>query len=136
MYKIIVFTHGRLGEELIATSRLIMGEREDLESHALVPGCDLDELKETLLGSIRLANDAGRPALVLTDLMYGTPFNTMLALEGQADFRHITGTNLAILTEAVNLRDDHSLKEVMAELCSTGREGIMDADELIRRAKA
>ncbi len=132
MFKVIVFTHGRLGEELINTSSLIMGEQEDIESYSLMPGCDLDEMKQTLLCAIRQANAKGQEVLVLTDLMYATPFNIMISLKGQCEFRHLTGTNLALLTEALNARSDKGLDD-MCEICQTAQEGIMDADELIRR---
>ena len=132
MFKVMLFTHGRLGEEMVNTSKLIMGEREDLEAYALTPGCNLDELRETLRRAICKTNENGQDVLVLTDLMYGTPFNIMLSLQDKCRFRHITGANLAMLTEVLNLRDGKSPAEASDEICKTAREGIVDTDDLIR----
>ena len=100
MYKIIVFTHGSLAESLVRTSRLILGNQPDIETYCVEPGCNLEEMRNGVEQSIRRSNDAGQEVLVLTDLMYGTPFNTMIQLEEECSFTHITGTNLPLLIEA------------------------------------
>ena len=68
------------------------------------PGCNLEEMRNGVEQSIRRSNDSGQEVLVLTDLMYGTPFNTMIQLEEECSFTHITGTNLPLLIEAINRR--------------------------------
>lgn len=136
MYKIIIFTHGLLCQELVNTAEMIMGEQEELEAFSLAAGCDLDEIKERLLASIHAAYDQGLEVLVLTDLLFGTPFNISLSLQQTCRIQHITGTNLTMLIEALNRRGIEPLTEVIADILQTGREAIGNADDLIKQANA
>ena len=123
MYKIIVFTHGSLAESLVRTSRLILGNQPDIETYCVEPGCNLEEMRNGVEQSIRRSNDSGQEVLVLTDLMYGTPFNTMIQLEEECSFTHITGTNLPLL-------DGNSRS--FAGLVDTAKEGIVDSHVLLQ----
>lgn len=135
MYKIIVFTHGTLAHGLVETSRLIMGNQPDIETYCVEPGCNLEELKASVLRSIRYSNSADQEVLVLTDLMYGTPFNIMIQLEESCVFTHITGTNLPLLIDAVNQRLLYGSGKGFGGLVDTAREGIADSHILLQMSR-
>ena len=132
MYKIIVFTHGSLAESLVRTSRLILGSQPDIETYCVEPGCNLEEMKNGVEQSIRRSNDSGQEVLGLTDLMYGTPFNTMIQLEEECSFTHITGTNLPLLIEAINRRLMDGSRGSFGGLADIAREGIVDSHVLLQ----
>ena len=69
---------------------------------------------------------------MLTDLMYGTPFNTMIQLEEKCSFTHITGTNLPLLIEAINRRLLDGNSRSFAGLVETAKEGIVDSHVLLQ----
>ena len=69
---------------------------------------------------------------MLTDLMYGTPFNTMIQLEEKCSFTHITGTNLPLLIEAINRRLLDGNSRSFTGLVETAKEGIVDSHVLLQ----
>ena len=131
MFKIILFTHGGLAAGMLDTSRLIMGEQEELESYSVEEGCNTEELKERVKSSIKESCERGEEVLVLTDLMFGTPFNITVQLQDECHFSHITGANLPILLEALNRRADSDLKSAMEGLVDTARECMKDCSMLL-----
>lgn len=135
MYKIIVFTHGSLADSLVKTSGLILGSQPDIETYCVEPGCNLEEMRESVGSSIRRSNSSGQVVLVLTDLMYGTPFNTMIQLEEDCRFTHITGANLPLLIEAINQRMLDGNSENFDGLVETAKGGIVDSHVLLQMSE-
>ena len=136
MYKIIIFTHGSLSSGLLNTSALILGEQPEIEFFSVELGCDLLALKERVCKSLEEAQKKHKEILVLTDLMYGTPFNTMVELQKNYNFYHITGVNLPMLLEAINSRNEGSLAEVTASILNAAKEGIVDVEKLVEKMEA
>lgn len=130
MYKIIVFTHGTLSKGLLHTSSLIMGKQPDIEFFSVELGCDLVDLKEQVIDSLKKAEDEKKEVLVLTDLMYGTPFNTMVELQKNHQFHHITGVNLPMLLEAINCRDEGTLNDITDTIIEVAKSSIFDCRKL------
>lgn len=64
--------------------------------------------------------------------MYGTPFNTMIQLEEECSFTHITGTNLPLLIEAINRRLLNGDSSDFRGLVETAKEGIVDSHVLLQ----
>ncbi|GAA6493653.1 MAG TPA: PTS mannose transporter subunit IIAB [Candidatus Bariatricus faecipullorum] len=131
MYKIIIFTHDVLSKGLLQTSRIIMGEQPDMETWSVEPGCNLDDLKEQVGSSLESSEKAGQEVLVLSDLMYGTPFNILVELQEKYQFCHITGVNLPMLLEAVNQRGEEPLEQVTENIIKAGKESIFDCKKLL-----
>lgn len=50
----------------------------------------MDGLRYRIKESILQSESRGQEVLVLTDLMNGTPFNTMMQLQGECGFSHFT----------------------------------------------
>ena len=131
MYKIIIFTHGTLSSGLLNTSSLILGEQPEIEIFSVELGCDLLELKERVSKSLKEAEKEKKEVLVLTDLMYGTPFNTLVELQKNYKFYHITGVNLPMLLEAINSRNEGTLAEVAENILNVAKTGIIDVQKLL-----
>ena len=130
MYKIIIFTHGTLSKGLLNTSSLIVGEQPEIEAFSVELGCDLQDLKEQVSKSLKKAEEEGKEVLVLTDLMYGTPFNTMVELQKDYKFYHITGVNLPMLLEAINSRNEGTLAEMVENIIQVAKTGVVDVQKL------
>lgn len=136
MFKIILFTHGGLAAGMLDTSRLIMGEQEAVESYSVEEGCNIEELKEIVKSSIKSSAKNNEEVLVLTDLMFGTPFNITVQLQDECSFSHITGVNLPLLLEALNRRTDSDLKTAMDGLLDTARQCMRDCSLLLEHSQA
>jgi mannose/fructose/sorbose-specific phosphotransferase system IIA component len=115
MFTIIIVTHGRLASALIETSRMIMGEQQDLYAVELEEGQSPEDLRD------RVEALLGEKTLILTDLFGASPFNVSIKLLDRAEV--VTGANLPMLLELLANRDlEVSDAAVLAE--SSGREGV------------
>ena len=124
MFKIILFMHGNLASEFIRASSLVFGEQKDMEAYGLELGCDVDGLRERIRTSIVDSADRGQEVLVLTDLMNGTPFNSMMQLEEECSFRHFTGVNFPLLLS-------QDLASAIVGLDEVARRSIYDCDAFL-----
>ena len=87
-------------EDLWIQHRMIAGEQEDLEAFGLEPEESVDTLREKIRESIEQTSE-GEEVLILTDLFYGSPFNTVISLMSEYDLYHVTGINLPLMMEVV-----------------------------------
>ena len=96
--KLILMSHGRMAEETLASTQMIVGELADrdcvndrrrwLERHASKTGGNLKRRRQC-------------PTLVLADLKGGTPCNVaMMAMGTYPQLRVVAGLNLAMAIEA------------------------------------
>lgn len=131
MFKIILFMHGNLAAELIRASAMVFGEQDGLEAYGLELGCDVDQIREDIKMSLLNAAGSGQDVLVLTDLMNGTPFNTMMQLERDCSFSHFTGINFPLLLEVLNRRMSQPLAEAIRDLETAAKDSICNCDKFL-----
>lgn len=87
--KVIVVSHGSYARGLVDTVQMIAGKQEDLEAFGLEPEESVDTLKEKIRQSIEQASQE-EEILILTDIFYGSPFNTVISLMPEYDLYHVT----------------------------------------------
>lgn len=100
LMKVIVVSHGSYARGLVDTAQMIAGEQEDLEAFGLEPEESVDTLREKIRESIEQTSE-GEEVLILTDLLYGSPFNTVISLMSEYDLYHVTGINLPLMMEVL-----------------------------------
>jgi len=127
--RIILATHGRFGEELLASAELILGPISNAAAVSLMAGEDPADFGTKLREAFATAE--GR-AIILTDLFGGTPSNVAAALAGRDGHLVISGVNLPLLVEVEALRhqlldDTASVESVLA----AGKDGIRNISSLI-----
>lgn len=98
---VLIATHGQLCQELIATAEMILGSQTHLEALPLLPGADPADYKEAMSAFIR--KHTGN-AVILVDLVGGTPYNTAIKLSREFEVIAIAGVNLPMLIQALELR--------------------------------
>jgi PTS system mannose-specific IIA component len=131
MIEVIVMTHGRLAEELIETARSILGEKPGVHAIGLALEDSLEELQARLLEIIDHAPGADTAYLILADIFGGTPSNVALGVAQSKPLQVITGVNLAMVLEALNLRDHTADAVRLAELVTRkSRDSILHANAL------
>ena len=94
--KVIVVSHGSYARGLVDTVQMIAGKQEDLEAFGLESEESVDTLKEKIRQSIEQASQE-EEILILTDIFYGSPFNTVMSLMPEYDLYHVTGINLPLM---------------------------------------
>jgi len=131
MVGLVVATHGRLGEELLATAATVCGPLDQAAAVSLSAGEPADEARARLAGAIR-ATDSGDGVLVLTDLFGGTPANLALTFL-DAHVEVVTGVNLPMLLKLSTLRAAGTALEAAADsLAGYGQKNISLASRLLR----
>jgi PTS system mannose-specific IIA component len=78
MVGIVIVTHLKLGEELLAVGELIVGKLEQFQAVSINPKDGVEEIKEKISEAIRKV-DRGKGILILTDMFGGTPSNISLS---------------------------------------------------------
>lgn len=123
--KIVLATHGNLGEGLLDSYEMISGKSEIIQIVKLTKSGigDFKERLYTLLDELTQSEKV----LVLCDLKGGTPYNEsfMYSLEKPGKIEVVTGVNLPMLIEIGFLADSEKNAEKLAEIAMTvGKDSI------------
>ena len=129
LMKVIVVSHGSYARGLVDTAQ------EGLEAFGLEPEESVDTLREKIRESIEQTSE-GEEVLILTDLFYGSPFNTVISLMSEYDLYHVTGINLPLMMEVVMGRyAGKSAQEVCKDLLKAAPETVKDVRELYKEVE-
>jgi mannose/fructose-specific phosphotransferase system component IIA len=122
----IVVTHGQLGEELLRTVSLIVGEVHDCYA---LSGSDLgDEKVIRSIHEILDANDVSR-AVVFVDYFGGScGASCVRATRGLEGARVISGVNLPMLLDFVTKQGTMGLDDIVDHLIQRGQESVKVID--------
>lgn len=135
MIGVVIVTHSQLGEALIGAAEFIIGSRPDsIESVSI----DLSENAEKLRSKI----DRGIKAvmgpegvIILTDMFGGTPSNLSYSFLEEGRIEVLSGVNLPILIQAVNMRKKKALDQLAADLEAFGKKSISLASGILKGNK-
>jgi PTS system mannose-specific IIA component len=137
---VIIVTHGRLGEELHKTAKLIVGElegsgeRERCRTVAVEMNLNPDALRD-LVGQAIKSQDNGQGVLVLTDMFGGTPSNISLSFLEEGRVEVLTGVSLPMLLRVFQMREKPAmtLSELAADVAEYSRKATVIAGQLLGR---
>jgi PTS system mannose-specific IIA component len=118
----IVVTHGQLGEELLKTVSLIVGELHDCYS---LSGSDLGD--EQVIKAIHKILDASNTerAVIFVDYFGGSCGHSCVkATRGLKGVKVISGVNLPILLDFVTKQSMMGFDEIVDHLIQRGRESV------------
>lgn len=134
MIGIIIATHGGLAEGMIDGMELLCGKQEKVVPFGLRIEDDLDVFSEEIIRKAHELDD-GDGVLLLVDFIGGSPANiTGRLLAGEQNMEGIAGVNFPMLLEAVNSRDEGTLKEVTKQCKAVGTMGIADIKERMEQS--
>lgn len=130
MVGILIVTHGRLAQELVETTRIIVGKNvENIVPITVDWNDDMSDIQKTISSAISKV-DQGNGVLILTDMFGGTPSNISLSFLSEK-VEIITGVNLPMLIKIVNVGDRYSLKELGQMIHEQGKKSIYLASEIL-----
>ena len=135
MIGIVIVTHSQLGEALIGTAEFIIGSRPgSIESISI----DLSENAEKLRSKIdrgikKVMGQEG--VIILTDMFGGTPSNLSYSFLEEGHIEVLSGVNLPILIQAVNMRKKKALDQLAADLETFGKKSISLASGILKGNK-
>lgn len=136
MVGLVVATHGRLAEEMVATAEQIVGKLPLVATCSIEPGTAPEELRAKLKRAVAEV-DEGEGVLVLADLFGGTPCKESLMMCQRGNIEVLAGVNLPMLLKASSVRmEPLPLAEMGALLAAHAQRNITCASALLRGAQS
>ncbi len=130
MIGLVLVTHGRLAEELIAALEHVVGPQSNVTAICIGPDDDMEVRRSEILeGAIKA--DVGDGAILLTDMFGGTPSNLAISIMDKAKVEVIAGVNLPMLIKLASVRDKEPLSEAIVSAQEAGRKYINIASQLL-----
>ncbi|HEY1719667.1 MAG TPA: PTS sugar transporter subunit IIA [Magnetospirillaceae bacterium] len=130
MIGLVLVTHGRLAEEMVAALEHVVGPQPAVASVCIQPDDDMEKRRLDILHSAEKVDD-GSGVVVLTDMFGGTPSNLAISIMDKANVEVIAGVNLPMLIKLVSVRGRESLTEAVASAQEAGRKYINVASRLL-----
>lgn len=139
MVGLVVASHGRLADELVATAEQIVGKLPAVATCNIEPGTSVEDLRVKMKQAVA-AVDQGEGVIVMADLFGGTPCKESLMLCSErcqsGKLEVLAGVNLPMLLKANSLRSEEMpLSEMASQLASYGQRNITCASALLREAQ-
>jgi len=124
MIGVLVVTHGRLSEELLAAAGVIAGDLEGFRSLALDWSEGIEGARRKIADAVD-EMDQGDGVLILTDMYGDTPSNAALSLKDGRSVEIVSGVNLPMVVRlACSSAGGRSLAETARWLEIKGRRSI------------
>ena len=131
MIGIVIATHRRLADELLATAREIMGEIPQASSVCFQSSDPVDTQHGRLEAAIAKA-DSGDGVIVLTDMFGGTPSNVALSLMASGKVEVLSGASLPMLLKLSTAREG-KLADIARDVKLHAQRNITLASELLSK---
>ncbi len=135
MLGFLVIGHNHFGSGILGAAEMIVGKQKNIECIDFLPDFDTAALDNAINQTLDKL-DYGEGIVVFTDLTGGSPFNrSMVAYteKPECNIHVISGTNLPILIEALNLRESINDPEALVkQIMETGRDNIVYGNEILK----
>lgn len=128
--KIVIVSHGSFSKGLLDSVQMIIGEQEGVVAYGLFPHETTDDLTARLEAEIN--SDKEEEYLFLSDLFFGSPFNSVVKLMQKYDVYHVTGVSMPLVLEAVLARNSGATAaEVCDKILDIARDSVKDIKKLL-----
>lgn len=124
MVGVLILTHGRMAEELLAAARKISGELPNFGALALDWSDDLESAQGKVSAALEQLNQ-GAGVLILTDIFGGTPSNLALKFFEPDEIEVVSGVNLPMVVRLGCLRGQMPIGEMSEWISAKGRDSIL-----------
>ena len=134
MIGLVLVTHGRLADELVAALEHVVGPQPSVGAVCIGPEDDMEQRRNDILSSVARCDD-GNGVVVLTDMFGGTPSNLAISIMDKAKVEVIAGVNLPMLIKLASLRETETLASAVRGAQEAGRKYINVASQLLADAR-
>ncbi len=135
MIGLVLVTHGRLAEELIAALEHVVGPQSNVIAVCIGPDDDMEQRRAEILDSAA-KSDEGDGVVLLTDMFGGTPSNLAISILERANVEVLAGVNLPMLVKLASVRGTTDLDDAVAKAAEAGCKYINIASELLAKGKS
>ncbi|TCS61653.1 PTS sugar transporter subunit IIA [Varunaivibrio sulfuroxidans] len=130
MIGIVLVTHGRLADELLAALEHVVGPQENVATVCIGPDDDMEERRAQILESVARV-DQGQGVALLTDMFGGTPSNLAISIIDKSNVEVLAGVNLPTLIKLASVRGEEPLGQAVLSAQEAGRKYINIASQLL-----
>ncbi len=130
MIGLVLVTHGRLADELVAALEHVVGPQPSVAAVCIGPDDDMEQRRNDILESVARCDD-GNGVVVLTDMFGGTPSNLAISIMDRARVEVIAGVNLPMLIKLASVRHSEALADAVVSAQEAGRKYINVASKLL-----
>jgi PTS system mannose-specific IIA component len=133
MIGMVLVTHGRVGEELLAALEHVVGPQQQAMAISIGPEDDMEKRRADIIAAVSTV-DRGKGAVLLTDMFGGTPSNLAISVMEKARVEVLAGVNLPMLIKLASVRVSAPLTEAVVEAQEAGRKYISLASAMLKQA--
>ncbi len=134
MIGLVLVTHGRLAEALIAATEHVVDTQKNVRAVCIGPDDDMEQRRNEIVQAVDEV-DEGQGVIVLTDMFGGTPSNLAISILDKAKVEVIAGVNLPMLIKLASVRETEDLATAVASAQEAGRKYINVASALLAGQK-
>lgn len=133
MVGIVLVTHGKLADELIAAVNFVLSSKPSVKISGvcLDPDSEFETFKQDIKNAIKKVKSKDG-ILIVTDMFGGTPSNISLTFLEEKKVEVISGVNLPMLLKLSTLPAKTTLDEAVKTAESAGRDNIIIASKLLQ----
>lgn len=132
MIGLILIAHGRLGQALLDSARMIVGPQERACAVTLDRERSPEEASAEVSAALADVGRDGDGVLIMTDMFGGTPSNVSSAFLDGGGVELLTGVNLPMVLKFFGSRQGAQLTELCLLLRGYGQQGILRALDLLQ----
>ena len=121
MIGIVLVTHGRLAQEIIAAMEHMVGPQPQIRAVCIGPEDDVERRQREIAAAAHSV-DTGSGTVLVTDMYGGTPCNLALTLLQRDKIEVLAGANLPSLIKLVDIRGKLPLEQAVKEAIDAGRK--------------
>ena len=121
MIGIVLVTHGRLAQEIIAAMEHMVGPQPQLRAVCIGPEDDVERRQREIAAAAHSV-DTGSGTVLVTDMYGGTPCNLALTLLQRDKIEVLAGANLPSLIKLIDIRGKLPLEQAVKEAVDAGRK--------------
>jgi PTS system mannose-specific IIA component len=127
---LVLVTHGDLASAFLAALQHIVGPQQGIAAICIGPDDDVEARRADILAALQKV-DAGKGAVVMTDMFGGTPSNLALSALGRDGVEVIAGVNLPMLVKFASVRAGGDLAAAVQAVQDAGRKYINVASSFL-----
>lgn len=132
MIGLVVATHARLAEELVAAAGMIIGPSDRVRSVCIEPGSSVESLRQQMSEAIAQVDADGDGVVIMTDMFGGTPSNISLAFLAPDRVEVVAGVNLPMVLKFFNSQERLGVAELAALLKAYGQQSVTLASDFLK----
>lgn len=130
MIGIVLVTHGRLAQEMLAVTQHVVGPQTGVECVGINPNDDMEQKRHEILEKTA-AVDTGDGVIIITDMFGGTPSNLAISIMEECNIEVVSGMNIPMLVKLMRERTETVSDAVLAAQ-EAGRKYINIASHLLK----